>query len=148
MFLGWPSTKNVGLKIENVFKWLLLRGRTDFEIISKKCCLADPLPKLQKPFCSAEQDGRPLSTFLLKGRTDFKIISQHCSLGGPLPKLLKGSARQNKMATRAKIRKTYKQLLQNRWTDFEIISQECSSDDPLPKLLKQFHSTEQDGHHS
>ena len=49
------------------------------------------------------------------------------------------------MATKAKIEKTFKQLLLlNQWMDFEIISHECSLGDPLPKLLKPFHSDEQD----
>ena len=43
------------------------------------------------------------------------------------------------MATRAKNRKTFKQLLiLNRWKDFEIISQGCCLGDPLPKLLTWF----------
>ena len=42
----------------------------------------------------------------------------------------------NKMATRAKNRKTFKQLfLLNQKMDFEIIIQECYLGDPLPKLL-------------
>ena len=55
-------------------------------------------------------------------------IYQNCSnLSTPL----------NKIATRAKNNKTFKQLLlQNRFTDFEIISQDGSWSDPLPKLLK------------
>ena len=52
----------------------------------------------------------------------------------------------NKMAARAKNRKTFKRLfLLNQWMDFEIISQECSLGDPLPTLLKPFLSDEQDG---
>ena len=53
------------------------------------------------------------------------------------------SAPLNKMATRAKNRKTFKRLLLlNRFIDFEIIIQECSLGDPLPKLLKLFCSVE------
>ena len=49
------------------------------------------------------------------------------------------SAPLNKMAARAKNRKTFKQLLLlNQKMDFEIIIQECFLDDPLPKLLKWF----------
>ena len=48
------------------------------------------------------------------------------------------SAPLNKMATRAKNRKTVKRLLlQNQNMDFEIIIQECFLSDPLPKLLKE-----------
>ena len=48
-----------------------------------------------------------------------------------------GSAPLNKMAARAKNRKTFKRLLLlNRCTDFVIISQKCSLASPLPKLLK------------
>ena len=46
------------------------------------------------------------------------------------------SAPLNKMAARAKNRKTFKQLLLNQKMDFEIIIQECFLGDPLPKLLK------------
>ena len=61
---------------------------------------------------------------------DFEIILQECSLGDPLPKLPKGSAPQNKMATRAKNRKTLNQhLLQGHWPNFKIISQEYSLGD-------------------
>ena len=57
-----------------------------------------------------------------------------------------GSAPLNKMAARAKNRKTFKQLLLlNQKMDFEIIIQECFLGDPLPKLLKRFRSVEQNG---
>ena len=90
---------------------------------------------------------------------DFEIILQECSLGDSLPKLPKWfctaeqnghrSARMNKMAARAKNRKTFKSLLLlNQWMDFEIISHERSLGDPLPKLLKPFCSDEQDGFQS
>ena len=50
-----------------------------------------------------------------------------------------GSAQLNKMAARAKNRKSFKQLfLLNQKIDFEIIIQECFMGDPLPKLLKRF----------
>ena len=71
MFLGWPSTKIAKmvplhwtkwpskLKIEKPFKPHLLLGQlADFKIISQECSLDDPLPKLLKWFCSAEQYGR------------------------------------------------------------------------------------------
>ena len=52
----------------------------------------------------------------------------------------------NKMAARAKNRKTFKRLLlQNQKMDFEIIIQECFLGDPLPKLLKRFRYVEQNG---
>ena len=55
-------------------------------------------------------------------------------------------AKLNKMAARAKNRKTFKRLLLlNQKMDFEIIIQECSLGDPLPKLLKRFHYVEQNG---
>ena len=77
---------------------------------------------------------------------DFKIILQVGSLGDPLPKLLNRSAPLNKMAARAKNRKTFKQLLLlNQRMDFEMIMQECFFGDPLPKLLKQFRYVEQNG---
>ena len=48
------------------------------------------------------------------------------------------SAPMNKMAARAKNRKTFKQLLLlNQKMDFEIIIQECFLGDFLPKLLKE-----------
>ena len=56
------------------------------------------------------------------------------------------SATWNKMAARAKNRKTFKQLLlRNQKMDFEIIIQECFLGDPLPKLLKEFRYVEQNG---
>ena len=56
------------------------------------------------------------------------------------------SAPLNKMAARAKNRKTFKQLLLlNQKMDFEIIIQECFLGDPLPKLLKEFRYVEQNG---
>ena len=56
------------------------------------------------------------------------------------------SAPLNKMAARAKNRKTFKRLLlQNQKIDFEIIIQECFLGDPLPKLLKRFRYVEQNG---
>ena len=58
------------------------------------------------------------------------------------------SAMLNKMATRAKNGKTFKQLLLNQWMDFEIILHGCALGDPLPKMFKQFGSVEQDGHQS
>ena len=54
----------------------------------------------------------------------------------------------NKMAARAKNRKTFKRLLVHQWTDFKIITYECSLGDPLPKLLKPFHLDEPDGRQS
>ena len=58
------------------------------------------------------------------------ILYQNCS---------NRSAPLNKMAARAKNRKTFKRLLLlNQYMDFEIISQKCSLGDPLPKLLKLF----------
>ena len=48
------------------------------------------------------------------------------------------SALLNKMAARAKNRKTFKRLLLlNQMMDFEIIIQECFLGDPLPKLFKR-----------
>ena len=59
------------------------------------------------------------------------------------------SAPLNKMAARAKNRKTFKRLLlQNQKMDFEIIIQECFLGDPLPKLLKRFRYVEQNGRQS
>ena len=50
----------------------------------------------------------------------------------------------NKMAARAKNRKTFKRLLLlNQKMDFEIIIKECFLDDPLPKLLIEFCYVEQ-----
>ena len=55
-------------------------------------------------------------------------------------------ALSNKMAARAKNRKTFKRLLLlNQKMDFEIIIQECFLGDPLPKLLKEFRYDEQNG---
>ena len=43
------------------FKQLLLKNDwADFEIILQEGSLGDPLPKLLKPFCSVEQDGRQI----------------------------------------------------------------------------------------
>ena len=56
------------------------------------------------------------------------------------------SSPMNKMAARAKNRKTFKQLLLlNQKMDFEIIIQECFLGYPLPKLLKRIGYMEQDG---
>ena len=56
------------------------------------------------------------------------------------------SAPLNKMAARAKNRKTFKRLLLlNQKMDCEIIIQECFLGDPLPKLLKWFRYVEQNG---
>ena len=56
------------------------------------------------------------------------------------------SAVLNKMAARAKNRKTFTQLLLlNQKMDFEIIVQECFLGDPLSKLLKGFCYVEQNG---
>ena len=76
---------------------------------------------------------------------DFEIISHECSLGDLYQYCINHSARMNKMAARAKNRKTFKCLLLNQWMDFEIISQEHSLGDPLPTLLEPFRSDEQDG---
>ena len=55
----------------------------------------------------------------------------------------------NKMATRAKSRKTLKPLLLvNQWTDFKIITYEYFLGNPLPQLLKPFRLDEQDGRQS
>ena len=46
-------------KNRKTFKRLLLLNQCiDFEIILQEGSLADPLPKLLKPFRSVEQDGR------------------------------------------------------------------------------------------
>ena len=51
--------------------------------------------------------------------------------------LYQGSAPMNKMATRAKNRKTLKwYILLDQWTIFKIIAQKCFLSEPLPKLLK------------
>ena len=55
------------------------------------------------------------------------------------------SAPLNKIAARAKNRKTFKRLLLNQCIDFEIILLEGSLGDSLPNLLKPFSSVEQDG---
>ena len=58
----------------------------------------------------------------------------------------KRSAPLNKMAARAKNRKTFKRLLLlNLKMDFEIIILECALGDPPPKLLKRFRYVEEDG---
>ena len=54
------------------------------------------------------------------------------------------SAPLNKMADRAKNRKTFKRLLLNQKMDFEMIIQECFLGNPLPKLLKRFCYVEQE----
>ena len=96
---------------------------------------------------------RALSTFCFKqlllqnGLMDFEkkiyrkvpwvTLSQNCS---------NPSAPLNKMAARAKNRKTFKRLLLlNQKMDFEIIIQECFLGDLLPKLLKEFCYVEQNG---
>ena len=59
------------------------------------------------------------------------------------------SAPLNKMAARAKNKKTFKRLLLlNQCSNFKMILQEGFLGDPLPKLLKQFLSTEQNGRQS
>ena len=60
--------------------------------------------------------------------TDFEIISQECSLGDCLQNCSNRSAPLNKMAARAKNRKTFKRLLLlNECNDFEMILPEGSS---------------------
>ena len=50
---------NIFSTVNNLLKrYLLLNQLTDFEIILKECSLGDPLPKLPKLFCSAEQKVR------------------------------------------------------------------------------------------
>ena len=50
------------------------------------------------------------------------------------------------MATRAKNRKTFEQLLLlSQKMDFEIIIEECFLNNPLPNLLKEFRYVEQNG---
>ena len=92
--------------------------------------------------------------FMKKGRqarhripqNSCEIILQEGSLGDPLPKCSNCSAPLNKMATRAKNRKTFKRLLPlNQKMDFEIIIQEFFLGDPLPKVLKEFRYVEQNG---
>ena len=62
---------------------------------------------------------------------DFEIISQECFLSDPLYQSCSNpSACMNKMAARAKKRKTFKRLLLlNQLMDFEMISLECSLSD-------------------
>ena len=93
-----------------------------------------------------------LSTFcfkqllLQKGMTDFEIILQEGSLDDPLPDCSNSSAPLNKMAARAKNRKTFKRLLLlNQKMDFKIIIQECFLGNLLPKLPKRFRYVKQNG---
>ena len=56
--LLWPLAvrrASVNILLKN---HLLLNRQMDFEIISQECSLGDPIPKLPKWFCSAEQNGR------------------------------------------------------------------------------------------
>ena len=78
---------------------------------------------------------------------DFEILLHACFLNGPLPKMLKQFGSVEKIATRAKNRKTFNRrlFLLNQYIDFEIIIQECSLNDPLPKWLKPFCFLEQNG---
>ena len=114
MVLGWPSTKIAKmvplcwtewpseLKIEKPFKRPLLQGQwVDFKIISQKCSFDDPLPKLLKWFCSAEQNGHQSK----KKKNKKKTISQKCYLDDPLPNCLSGSAPLNKTTIKTKNRK-------------------------------------------
>ena len=55
------------------------------------------------------------------------------------------SALLNKMAARAKNRKTFKPLFLIQMMDFEIIIQEYFLGDLLPKLLKRLRYIEQNG---
>ena len=58
----------------------------DFGIIIQEYSLGDPLPKLQKPFCSVEQDGRQaelkieknFKRLLFNQWMDFEIIRHAC----------------------------------------------------------------------
>ena len=95
---------------------------------------------------------RALSTFCFKqlllqnGWTDFEIILQEGSLGDLYQNCSNRSAPLNKMAARAKNRKTFKRLLLwNQKMEFVIIILECSLGDRLPKLLKQFRYVERNG---
>ena len=79
---------------------------------------------------------------------DFEII-WNVPWGTLYQNCLNGAAPLNKMATRAKNRKTFKRhLLQGHWPNFKIILLEYSLVDSLLKLLKPLHLDEQDGHQS
>ena len=79
---------------------------------------------------------------------DFKIITHECSLGDPLPELLKPFFSDEQDSHQSLSRKTFKQLLLNKWMDFEIISHEYFLGEPLPKFVKRFRSDEQNGSQS
>ena len=93
MFLGWPSTKLAQTVSLQWTKWspkLKVEKKTTFKWL-----------------------------LLLNRWKDFEIMSQECFMGHPQPKYLNCSARLNKMATRAKNRKPFKQMfLLNRWMFF------------------------------
>ena len=77
---------------------------------------------------------------------DSEIIIQECFLGDPLPNCSNDSAKLNKMATRAKNRKTFKRLLLlSQCMDFEITIQQYSLGYCLQKGLKLSLSVEQNG---
>ena len=120
-----------------------------FYFISPCCFISSPEPMAQVELLWPLNVHRPSVNNLpqwhlhLNRWLDFKIISLECYFYNPLPKLLNDSASLNKMAARAKNRKSFKWYhFLGQWPDFKIIWQKCSLYDPLPKLLKSFRSAE------
>ena len=165
-FLGWPFTKIAQtvplrwtrwppeLKLGKPLKQLLLVSW----VTLYQNCTNDPLPKLFKWFRYVEQEAtRAINSNKLLMTSSAKSVDRFWNnftgmflrwLSSVYQNCSNRFAPLNKMAARAKNRKTFKRLLRNQCIDFEIILQEGSLGDPLPKLLKQFCPIEQDGHQS
>ena len=119
MIVGWPSTKIAQIVPLRWTRW-------------------PPGLKIEKPLNNISSVTAWLILTKLHRNDRWVALYQNC------PNL---SALLNKMAARAKNRKTFKQhLLRNRLVDFDKTSQEWSLGGPLPKLPKSFRSKFAVGH--
>ena len=145
-FLRWPSIKIAKMVTLHWTKWppelkvekhLLLGQWPDFKIISQKCSLGDPLPKLLKWFRSAEQSCTKAKKNHLRPRPVARFINNFTEmfLGQPSIKIAKMvPLHWTKCPPKLKIDKTFKRHLLGQWLDLKIISQKCSLGDPPTKI--------------
>ena len=139
----WPPE----LKIEKHLNRLLLQNCwVDFAIITQKCSLGGPFTKIAQtvpllwtiwpPELKIE---KPLDDFSSKtaGQILQCISTEMFSWGTIYQNCSKGSAPLNKMAARAKNRKTFKRLrLPNCWAEFEINFTEMFLRRPFTKIAQ------------
>ena len=90
---------------------LILNRLSNFQLISWKCSLDDPLPKLLKLFCSAEQNGHQKYKYkeCLNSIQFFSLTTCGILEWNFTKVALPVKARQNNMATRANNRRILKQ---------------------------------------